>query len=69
MNVETSLNIHTLSGVRWIVAEKLLGEPSLAPVMTWRGGMREGRAATEGGHVCIIMADLCCCMAGTNTIL
>ena len=30
MNVETSINIHILSGVRWIAGEKLLREPSLA---------------------------------------
>ena len=30
------------------------------------GGEREGQ---EGGDICILMADSCCCMAETNTIL
>ena len=38
-----------------------------------RGGkgcsMGEGRDAQEGGDICIIMADLCCCTAETNTAL
>ena len=31
--------------------------------------MGEGREAIEGREVCIIMADLHCCMAETNTAL
>ena len=31
--------------------------------MTWGDGMEEGRETGEGGNVCIIMADLHCCMA------
>ena len=33
--------------------------------MGWEGE-REGQ---EGGDMCIPMADLCCCMAETNTVL
>ena len=29
----------------------------------------EGREAQEGRDICIIMADLHCCVAETNTIL
>ena len=29
----------------------------------------QGRAAQEGDDRCIIMADLCCCTAETNTTL
>ena len=46
-NGET-INIYTLSGVRWIVGEKLLcsiGSPVWCSVMTWRDGMGE----VEGG--------------------
>ena len=28
-----------------------------------------GRDAGQGGDTCILMADLCCCMAETNTTL
>lgn len=31
--------------------------------------MARGREAEEGGDVCIIMAELRCCMAETNTKL
>ena len=34
-----------------------------------RGGMGCGHEAQEGGDICMIMADLHCCMAETNTIL
>ena len=68
-NGENTININTLSGVRWIAGEKLLrstGSPVWCSVMTWRDGMRE---VMEGGYGRIIMADLCCCMAETNTKL
>ena len=32
-------------------------------------GMDRGRETGEGGNVCIIMVDLHCCMAETNTTL
>ena len=32
-------------------------------------GWGKGREAQEGGDICIIMAELRCCMAETNTIL
>jgi len=28
-----------------------------------------GREVQEGGGICILMADSCCCMAETNTVL
>ena len=34
-----------------------------------RVGWWEGREAQEGGGICIIMADLPCCMAETMTAL
>ena len=40
-----------------------IGSPVWSSVMTWKDGMREGSEAREGRHVCIIMADLHCCMA------
>ena len=54
-----------------MAGEKLLystGRPVWCSVMTWRDGMGEGREILEGGHVCLIMADLPC-VAETNTIL
>ena len=40
-------------------------------VMTLRDGMGAGgeEGDSEGGDTCIIMADLHCCMAETNTTL
>ena len=35
--------------------------------MGW--GVGGGREVGEGGHICISMADSCCCMTETNTIL
>ena len=32
-------------------------------------GWGEGREVQERGDICIIMTDLCCCMAETNTTL
>ena len=37
--------------------------------MTRKDGMGEEREASEGGDVCVIMADLHCYVAETNTIL
>ena len=34
-----------------------------------RDGMDGGRETGEGGNVCIIMVDLCCCTAETNATL
>ena len=71
-NGESSINIHTQLGVRWIAGEKLLcstGTVYIATVytelcssvMTWKDGMgTEGREAREGEDVYIVMADLCC---------
>ena len=44
-NGESSVNIYSLSGVRWIVGEKLLrntGSPVLCSLMTWGAGGRVG---------------------------
>ena len=63
---------YILSGVRWIADEKMLcstGGLVWYSVMTWRAGVGEEREAREGGHVCIIMAYLHCCMAETKTTL
>ena len=32
-------------------------------------GVAGGREVQDGGDICIPMADSCCCMAETNTIL
>ena len=32
-------------------------------------GVGGGREAQEAEHICLLMADLCGCMAETNTIL
>ena len=37
--------------------------------MTWRDGTELGGGAKEGENVCILMADLHCCMVETNTTL
>ena len=51
-NGESSINIHTLSGVRWIAGEKLpwsTGSPVSCSVRTWRDGMG-GRKGSSGGR-------------------
>ena len=37
-------------------------------MMTRKDGMGGGREARQGGDVCVIMADLHCYMAETNTL-
>ena len=59
---------------RWLAGEKLpynTGNPVWHIVMTQRNRMvwGKGKEAQQGGNICIIMADTCCCMAETNTIL
>ena len=69
---ESSVNIHILSGVRWIAGEKLLGStgsPLWCSVMTWKAGLGGGEGGEGAGDVCIIMADMHCCVAETNTML
>lgn len=71
-NRESSIDIYTLPCVKQIAGEKLLyniGSPVSCSVMTWKGDMVRGREAQEGGDICIIMAELHCCVAETNTIL
>ena len=66
---ESSVNIHILSGVRWIAGEKLLpstGSPVLCSVVTWGDGMGD---AWEEHDVCIIMADFYYYTGETNTTL
>ena len=53
MNVETSISVRILLGVRWIAGEKLLREPSLAlcdDLEGWDGG-RAGKLRKEGMYV------------------
>ena len=72
MNRESSIDIYTRPCVKQIAGEKLLyniGSPVSCSVMTQEGDMARGREAEEGGDVCIIMAELRCCMAETNTKL
>ena len=69
-NGESSVNINTLPGVRWIGGEKVLvstGSPAWHSIMTWKGGMGEW----EIGEVCITMADtaITVCMPETNATL
>ena len=33
------------------------------------GRVEGGRKVQEGGDICILMVDSCCCMADINTIL
>ena len=69
---ESSSNIYTLSGIRWRAGGKLLcsaGSPVSCSVMTWKDGMGVSEEAGDDGDVCIIMADLHCCMAEINTTL
>ena len=51
-NGESSINICTLSVVRWIAGEKLhcsTGSPVWCSVMTWKNGMAKGeRPGKEG---------------------
>ena len=70
MNGENSINIHPL-----VCAKQTAGrscyrnrEPSLV-LRDDPEGREEGREAEEGGDICIITAELRCCMAETNTTL
>ena len=64
-NGESSTDVQTPPCAKQIAAEKLLcnRKPSLALCDDLEGRDGEG----EGGSVCMIMADLHCCMAETNT--
>ena len=45
MNGESSINIYSLSGIRWIAGEKMLcstGSPVSCSLITWRDGMGGG---------------------------
>ena len=59
------LRIYLLSG-------KVLyntGSPAWCSVMTWKGGLEEGREALEGVDICIVMSGLHCCVGETNITL
>ena len=45
------------------------GSPAWCSVMTYRSGIEEGREAQELGDICIIMVDLYCHRAETNTTI
>ena len=63
---------YTPACVKWIARGELLcstGNSAWCSVMTQRGGMRGGREALQGADLHILIADSCCCMAETNTIL
>ena len=71
-NKEMFIDIYTPPCAKYIAGEKLLyntGSPAWCSVMTLRGGIGEGRKTQEGSDKCIIMADLLCCTAETNTAL
>ena len=56
MNGESSINIYTVSGVRWIAGKKLLcstGSPVWGYVMTWKDGIvgRGGRLRREEMYI------------------
>ena len=61
---------HTHTTMGKIAGEKLLfntGSPDWCSVMTWRGGVGEGRVAQKGRDVCVLRGDLHCCTEETNT--
>ena len=64
----SSTEPYTLPYVKQIARGKLLykTESSTQCSVTTEKGERE---AQQGGNVCILMADSCCCMAETKTIL
>ena len=46
------------------------GSSAQGSVMTQRAGMRgSGGKVEEGGDICVLVADSCCCMVDANTIL
>ena len=66
MEKVASMDTQTLSGDHGTAGEPVrcsAGGPAGCSARTWRDGMGGG----EGGAVCIIMADLCCCISETNT--
>jgi len=61
----TSLSLFTF---HFHALEKEMAAHSI--VLAWRGGMMWGLGeGQEGGDICILMADSCCCVAKANTIL
>ena len=71
-NGESSINTYTPLGVRWIDGERLVcntGSPVWLLLMIWRKGIWGGGESQERGGIRIVMADLPCCMAETNSTL
>ena len=66
---ESSVNIDVLSVVRWTAGENA-AQGAQSGALWWPGGMGwvEEMEAGKGWDVCIIMADLHCCMAETIKI-
>ena len=65
---------YTLACVKYIASGNLLydagsSDPVLCDNPEGCDGLGGGREAEEGGDMCIPMADSCCCMAETNTVL
>ena len=70
MNGASGINTHTLVGERQIAGEKLpssTGSPVWHSLMTRRDVVGGGEEASEERDICIVMVDLHCCMAETNT--
>ena len=62
----TYIHCHVLS--IWLVRSCHITQGAQAGAL--RGvGRGEGREAQEGGDICIILAELHCCKAKTNTVL
>ena len=62
---------HVLSYVQWIANGKSLYNTWSSTLYfgTTTDGVRGGREVQEGGDICILKADACCCMVETNTTL
>ena len=69
MDGESSINIDVLSGGRWTAGENV-AQGAQPGALWWPAGMGwvEDTEAGKRGDVCIIMADLHCCMAETIKI-
>ena len=67
INRESSIDIYIQPCAKQIASENLLYNTESQPgaLMIQRDGIGGG----EGGNICIIMADLHCCMAETITTL
>ena len=70
-NWESSIDIYTLSSVKQWVGSCYITQGACPGTLWWlRGvGLGEGREDQQGGYLYIIMTDLCCCIAESNTTL